>query len=426
MNTLSENINSTPLKVAFLCRSDSLGGAAVVTNRLVQALRNDDVDARLVVIDKQSQEDYVHLATDSKIKCRYPFYLERLEIALSNGFSRENLFKGSTASTGIDLASHPDIVDADVVALSWVNQGMISLNGIKKISQMGKPIVWIMHDMWNMTGFCHHSLGCDGYMSRCGNCQFLGSNTAHDLSHRAWKKKQALYNDVPITFVAVSNWLAKCAHRSKLLCNKDVRVIPNAFPIDTFTTEPTQCIENIPTDKRIIVMGAARLDDPIKGLDMAVEALNLVSEQNPEIARDSVAVFFGALRDETALSKLHFPYIHLGMIKDSEQVRQLYARASVVISSSLFETLPGTLIEGQAAGALAVSFNRGGQADIIDHKKSGYLAQFGDTNDLARGVVWALQNPADRKFLHEQVRSRFASDAVAHQFKALFSELLNK
>ena len=75
MNTISENINSTPLKVAFLCRSDSLGGAAGVTNRLVQALRNDDVDARLVVIDKQSQEDYVHLATESKIKCRYPFYL---------------------------------------------------------------------------------------------------------------------------------------------------------------------------------------------------------------------------------------------------------------------------------------------------------------------------------------------------------------
>ena len=159
---------------------------------------------------------------------------------------------------------------------------------------------------------------------------------------------------------------------------------------------------------------------------MAVEALNRVAECNPEIARDSLAVFFGALRDETALSQLHFPYIHLGMIKDSEHVRQLYARASVVISSSLFETLPGTLIEGQAAGALAVSFNRGGQADIIDHKKSGYLAQFGDTDDLARGVVWALQNPVDRKFLHEQVRSRFASDAVAQRFKALFNELLNR
>lgn len=426
MNTTFENNKSTPLKVAFLCRSDSLGGAAVVTNRLVQALRNDDVDARLVVIDKQSQEDYVHLATDSKIKCRYPFYLERLEIALSNGFSRENLFKGSTASTGIDLASHPDIVDADVVALSWVNQGMISLNGIKKISQMGKPIVWIMHDMWNMTGFCHHSLDCDHYTQQCGSCKFLKSNKSKDLSHRTWKKKFKLYNDVPITFVAVSNWLAECARRSSLLSNKDVRVIPNAFPIDTFTTEPTRCVENIPSEKQIIVMGAARLDDPIKGLNMAVEALNRVAECNPEIARDSLAVFFGALRDETALSQLKFPHIHLGMIKDSEQVRQLYARASVVISSSLFETLPGTLIEGQAAGALAVSFNRGGQADIIDHKKSGYLAQFGDTDDLARGVVWALQNPVDRKFLHEQVRSRFASDAVAQRFKALFNELLNR
>jgi hypothetical protein len=28
--------------------------------------------------------------------------------------------------------------------------------------------------------------------------------------------------------------------------------------------------------------------------------------------------------------------------------------------------------------------------------------------------------------LHEQVRSRFASDAVAQRFKALFNELLNR
>lgn len=426
MNKKEQSSTSRPLVATFLCRSDSLGGAAVVTKRLVDALRTEGTDARLIVIDKQSGEEYVHLATESKLRQAVPFYSERLEIALNNGFSRENLFKGSTASTGIDLSSHPDIIAADVIVLSWVNQGMVSMKNIRKFAQMGKPIVWIMHDMWNITGFCHHSLECDHYTRQCGACKFLKSDNPKDLSHRSWKKKFALYNDVPITFVAVSNWLAECARRSSLLGNQDVRVIPNAFPIDSFEIKPSMTLESIPSDKRIIAMGAARLDDPIKGLDMAVEALNIVADKNPEIAKDTVAVFFGALRDESILEKLRFPHLWLGMVSDSAKVRNIYAQASAVISSSLFETLPGTLIEGQAAGALAVSFNRGGQVDIIDHKKSGYLARFGDIEDLANGIVWALQNPADREMLHQQVRSRFAASSVANEFKALFRELLDK
>ena len=426
MNPQSQNNKSRALTVAFLCRSDSLGGAAVVTKRLVEALRANGTDARLVVVDKRSDDEYVHLATTSTLHRALPFYGERLEIALHNGFSRENLFKGSTASAGIDLSSHPDIVAADVVVLSWVNQGMVSLDGIRKFAQMGKPIVWIMHDMWNITGFCHHSLDCDNYTRQCGSCKFLKGDNPKDLSQRKWLKKNTLYNDVPITFVAVSNWLAECARRSSLLGDKDVRVIPNAFPIDSFATTPSMPLDGIPSDKRIITMGAARLDDPIKGLDMAVSALNIVADNHSEIAADTLAVFFGALRDESILQQLRFPYMWLGMINDSATVRQLYAHASVVISSSLFETLPGTLIEGQAAGALAVSFDRGGQADIIAHKQNGYLARFGDTDDFANGIVWALQNPADRAFLHEQVRSRFAANAVAQQFESLFRELLNR
>lgn len=424
MTTSIHPAESKPLKATFLCRSDSLGGAAVVTNRLVHALCEIGIDARLIVLDKQSNDDAVHTVPNSRFATKYSFYRERLEIALSNGFSRKNLFKGSTASTGIDLSILPDIAAADIVVLSWVNQGMISLDGVKKIAQTGKPIVWIMHDMWNLTGFCHHSLGCDHYTAQCGHCRFLKGNNASDLSHRAWKKKRTLYDNVPITFIAVSNWLAECAKKSSLLANRDVRVIHNAFPIDSFSTTPTSRLDLIPEDKHIITMGAARLDDPIKGLDMAIEALNIIADNQPSLAQKSLALFFGALRDRSILSKLRFPHIHLGMIKDPKLVSEIYAHSTVVISSSHFETLPGTLIEGQAAGALAVSFNQGGQADIINHRKNGYLAQYPDTTDLANGITWALQNPADRDSLHEQVRNRFAADTIARRFESLFHQLL--
>ena len=89
----------------------------------------------------------------------------------------------------------------------------------------------------------------------------------------------------------------------------------------------------IPKGKKIILMGAARLDDPVKGLDYAVEILNKLN------ADDTIAVFFGEIRNREALAGLHFPHIHIGTVSDAAILRELYARATVVISTSLYETL---------------------------------------------------------------------------------------
>ncbi len=52
---------SRPLKVTLVSHSDLLGGAAVVTYRLMEALRRHGVDAQMVVYTKLSDDPYVHL-----------------------------------------------------------------------------------------------------------------------------------------------------------------------------------------------------------------------------------------------------------------------------------------------------------------------------------------------------------------------------
>ena len=412
-----------PLKVALICHSDNLGGASVVTRRLMRALRQEGVDARMVVFNKISDDEEVSIVA-SRSRRGYSFLMERLKIALANGLSRENLFKVSTASNGLPVYNHPWVREADVIVLSWINQGVLSLRGIRKLSELGKPIVWTMHDMWNLTGICHHALECRGWTRQCGNCQFLTGRSKNDLSHKVWKRKSKLYRQVPITFVAVSNWLADCCRQSSLMSKSDIRVIPNAFPIDSFNTSAQFSLHKVSETAKIILMGALRLDDPIKGLNMAVDALNYIFDNYPEVARESVAVFFGAVRDMSAFDNLRFPHQLLGTINDGKILRQLYARSSVVLSTSLYETLPGTLIEGQAAGCLPVTFGRGGQNDIVDHKKNGYIAEYKNTEDVANGILWALGQKVDRDALHDEVRRRFSSKSVARQYIALFNKLL--
>ena len=95
------------------------------------------------------------------------FVWERVCIWKANRFKKHNLFQVDLANTGTDITPLPEFKEADVIHLHWVNQGMLSLNDIRKILKSGKPVVWTMHDMWPCTGICHHARECTNYHQEC-------------------------------------------------------------------------------------------------------------------------------------------------------------------------------------------------------------------------------------------------------------------
>lgn len=415
------------MKVVFISHSDTDGGAAVVTLRLVRALRDAGVDASMLVTHNGSGEPFVHLAGNSMSR-RAAFLAECAGIYTRNGFSRADLFKASTASHGLPLHRHPLVRQADVIVLGWVNQGTLSIAGIERIAASGKKIIWTMHDMWNMTGICHHAGECSHYAAggKCGFCPLIHHRrrSESDLSRSTWQRKQRLYTSDDITFVAVSNWLAGCARRSTLMADAHIEVIPNAFPLDEFYITPrnTRAEAGLPESGHIILMGARRLDDPIKGFPIAIAALNeLHGRIAAGTAPEACAVFFGDLRDRSLLDGLRLPHLWFGSVTDPVRVAELYAHADAVLSSSLYETLPGTLIEGLAAGCRAVSFGRGGQPDIIDSPELGFIADYLSPASLADGLAEALRSDPDRGNLRLSVENKFAAASVARRYMALFN-----
>lgn len=414
------------MKIALINTSDTLGGAAIVTHRLMEALRNAGHDARMVTFVKYGDSPYV-IEAATRSQRGNTFVPERGWIFLHNGLSRANLFKVSIANTGLPLHKHPWIKEADIISLNWINQGTLSIKGIERLCALGKPVVWTMHDMWCMTGACHHAYECTGYRERCGHCQFFhGGSSENDLSRSTWLRKKALYDKTDIHFVAVSNWLADKCRQSSLLGGKSVTVIPNAYPVTSYHTEPYVKMHSFDIDYKrdLIVMGAARLDDPIKGLHYAIKAFNYVFDNNPEWANRCTVIFFGNIRDAKILNEMQLPFIYIGQINDPKILHELYARAKVVVSSSLYETLPTTLIEGQAAGATPVSFGGGGQTDIIRHGVSGYIAEYRNSDSLGQHILKALEKPFDRQFLHDEVTRHFGAEAIAARYIELFNTLL--
>ncbi len=409
------------MKALFINHSDSLGGASTVTLRLVQALRECGVDARMLVVGRTTRFPYVAQAAPWW-RSRMPFLAEHLRIFVRNGFSRADLFKASIATDGLPLSRHPWVRGADVVVLNWVNQGMLSLREIGRIAA-SRPTVWTMHDMWNFTGLCHHAATCDRFTAGCGCCPLLHSAAGpNDLSAGTFVRKQELYSAVPIHFVAVSGWLARRAAGSPLLSGCPVSVIHNTFePVGPISLSRSDL--GLPDDGRpIITICAARLDDPVKGLPIAIDALNSLSTLSP------VAVLVGEIRDPRAVASLAVPYVSLGPVADRARLQAIFSRSSVVMSSSLYESFGATLLEAQLAGTTPVAFTHDGRADIIDDTLTGYSATFtpsdrvASSRSLAAALRRALEAPIDPGVLRTAAM-RFSPTAVADRYRSLFCRL---
>ncbi len=424
-------------KVVFLSRSDLRGGAAIVTYRLMMAMREQGIDARMLVCEKLSDSPYVDYCAP-KWRIQYSFLKERLEVFIKNGLNRSTLFKVDPATEGLPVLNHPWVKEADAIFLGWVNQGMLSLKGIRSLAKgqgswvknqgskvKGQiPMVWVMHDMWNMTGICHHAGDCQRYLAECGDCPFLGKKRgSDDMSHSTWQRKKELYESVGIKFVAVSSWLASKARESSLLKNREVTVIPNPFPV---AGTHCPCVGNPASTVRII-FGAARLDDPIKGLPVLKEAFHMLEDLYPEEFSHMELVTFGNVKYPESLDGFNVRHRHLGVLSGEEAIRKAYEECDIVVSASDFETLPGTLIEGQAYGCIPVAFDHGGQRDIIDHEKTGWLAPWNDdasarASYLGEGLLWAYHQAGDAEMIQRMQKSvidKFSADSVVERMMSL-------
>ena len=403
------------MKVVFLNTSEQTGGAAVAAGRLRQALNRMGIQVDLLV----REDTWLN---------RFRFYWERLVIFLCNHFSRKNLFAVSIANTGTDISKHPLVKNADIIHLHWINQGFLSLRDIKALVKLGKPIVWTMHDMWPCTGICHYAWECNYFYNECGKCPFLSSAKQKDLSHRIWKEKRFLKKS-KIQLVAVSTWLAKQAQKSALTENLETVVIPNVLDVSVFIKKEKDWVRkqlSFPLEKKIVLMGAARLDNPIKGFPFLKKAMQILSCERDDL----LLVLFGTVKQEKELvENLNVPYLLLGLLHDNKQIAELYSAADVTVVPSFYETFGQTLIESMACGCPVVSFNNSGQTDIIDHQTNGYLAKYKDADDLANGIRWVLDYP-DKKALSEacvrKVRENYAEEIVAARYKELYEQLLEK
>ena len=397
------------MRILIVNTSERTGGAAVAASRLMEALCNYGVKAKMLVRDKETQSLTVS-ALPGQRRSQCHFLWERFVIWLHLHFRRQHLFDIDIANAGTDITRLPEFQEADVIHLHWVNQGMLSLKNIRKILESGKPVVWTMHDIWPATAICHYARGCEAFQTECRHCPLMSG--ALDFSYRVWQQKQRMLQGQRVTYVACSQWLADEARKSALLKGQLVTSIPN--PIDTHVFRPQDKLEarqalNLPTDKRIILFVSQRVTDPRKGMSFFVDAVAKLVEKHPEMKQNTVVAILGGHAEDVA-SQLSLPACPLGYVSNPKRIVEVYNSADAFVLPSLEDNLPNTLMESMACGVPCVGFQVGGIPEMIDHRQNGYVARFRDVDDLAAGIRYVLDE-ADYAGL-----SKSAVQKVAHSY----------
>jgi len=417
------------MRVLIVNTSEKAGGAAVAANRLMEALINNGVKAKMLVRDKQTDSLTV-VSAGNGWRQRWHFLWERWRIFMAMHFSRKHLFDVDIANVGTDITTLPEFKEADVIHLHWINQGFLSLTVIQKILQSGKPVVWTMHDIWPATGICHLTLGCYRFHAHCRNCKYLPKGGGdNDLSSRVWEKKQRLVEHSDIMFIACSKWLAGEARQSALLGQQQVFAIPN--PIDLRCFHPTdkqasRQKEQLPTDKKLILFVSQRTTNVNKGMNYLIDACKLMVDRHPEIREQLAMVLIGGHSEEFE-NQFDVPVYSLGYINDTQRMVEVYNAVDLFVLPSLSENLPNTIMEAMACGVPCVGFKVGGIPEMIDHRKNGYVAEYRSADDLATGIHWVLRE-ADYTQLASnavrKVRHSYSQSAVASRYMEVYNQAM--
>ena len=400
------------MRILIINTSERTGGAAVAANRLMEALKNNGVKAKMLVRDKETDSLTV-CGLSAKWRTQWNFLWERFVIWVHLHFQREHLFEMDIANCGVDITKMPEFEEADVIHLHWVNQGMLSLENIRKILATGKPVVWTMHDIWPATAICHYARGCEAFHTECKNCPLLPGSI--DLAHKVWKRKQRMLEGQRVTYVACSRWLAEEARKSALLKGQVVTNIPNAIDTHVFRPQDKQKAREVlglPTDKRIILFVSQRVTDPRKGMSYFVDAVRTLAEQHPEMKENTMVAILGGHAEDVA-AQLALPVHALGYVSKPQRIVEVYNSADVFVLPSLEDNLPNTLMEAMACGVPCVGFDVGGVPEMINHQQNGYVAAFRDSADFARGIRYVL-NEADSETLSNECLKKVAH-CYSHQ-----------
>lgn len=245
------------------------------------------------------------------------------------------------------------------------------------LKTFGKPVVWTLHDCWPFTGHCCYFdyANCSKWKDKCGKCEQKKTYPASfvfDSSRKNFEDKKRIFNQVErLTIVTPSWWLANLVSES-FLRNHDVAVIHNGINIDLFKPTNAHFYNKFNFGDKKIILGVANPWTPRKGLKDFIELSKLID--------DNYRIFLVGL-NQKQIEDLPSNITGIQRTSNIKDLADIYSSSYVFFNPTYEDNYPTTLLEAQACGCPAISYNTGGCLDSVPKQQ---LVNKGDLNEVLR------------------------------------------
>jgi len=418
------------MKVLQLSTDDFSGGASRAAYRLHLAFADSDIDSHMRVLEHQTANVRIIAGRaprtfEQKVKNK----LQNLWREHSNrNWKTDNLILHSFGHASAGLVDELNCSDVDIINLHWIAK----LLSVQDIGKLTKPIVWTLHDMWAFCGGEHVAPDNDQSRFRKG---YLSGNrpqgeSGPDLNRQTWETKLRAWANLRFNIVAPSQWMARCVRESVLFKDSPVTVIPNPLEMSNLWKPIPQRFARkqlgLDPDKLYVLSGSAGGMPHLKGEDLLRLAMNRVVAS---CTKEVELLIFGQYCPANSVA-WPCPVRWLGPVRDDHVMTTIYSAADVMMVPSRQDNLPNTAVEAHACGTPVVGFNIGGMPDIVSHQKTGWLARPFDTQELADGILWVLNDRNRWAELSSAARSsafeKFSPEVVTRQYMDVYESALRK
>jgi N-acetyl-alpha-D-glucosaminyl L-malate synthase BshA len=222
---------------------------------------------------------------------------------------------------------------------------------------------------------------------------------------------------------AVSENLKEETYRTFKI-EKDIEVIYNFVDVQRFSKKPIDAFRKViaPNNERIILHASnfrkiKRIDDVIhifKKLNDAIPSKLLLVGDGPERPMAEALC-----RELNLCDEIRF----VGKQQDMEEI---FAIADLFLLPSEYESFGLSALEAMAGGAPVVSTNVGGLPEIITPGENGFMANIGDTGQMAQYAIDILKDENTLKRFKANARKQaenFDITRIVPQYEHLYERL---
>jgi len=121
---------------------------------------------------------------------------------------------------------------------------------------------------------------------------------------------------------------------------------------------------------------------------------------------------------------------HVLFLGKQDQIQDKLAIADIMLMPSELESFGLAALEAMACEVVPIATRAGGVPEVIDHGNSGYLADVGDVETMARYAIELLSNETLLREMGKRGRAaaqdRFCSTKIVKQYEDFYRRVLDR